>query len=224
MLQAFASFLLFPTLFAFLVFPLFPIGFWVRLRNSNLQYKELTSGFDLNNALGRYRSGTTSIVKSLVNAPPELANAYEIIVEWYQAQSNNAYGIQLIYCRLGISGSADSRQYIRSRNADKWNAWEQVTLKSDLGDMRGIKVAYSFDAAYNINTPPAAFILQAHTSHTTGDLPAGLGGTVFIILQSNPGNDSHNGQFAFGFATDKIAFRKKNGSTTWDEWKYVTFS
>lgn len=69
----------------------------------------------------------------------------------------------------------------------------------------------------DLDDPPLAFIL------ITGINPKGnpsLGANGCIVFQQNPQNKSYNCQLAFSFGSNKLAIRRKNGGTTWSEWKY----
>ena len=50
-----------------------------------------------------------------------------------------------------------------------------------------------------------------------------LGGNNVMVISFNPG-DSFDAQLAFGFSTDKIAIRRREGSANWTSWKYLTFT
>ena len=47
-----------------------------------------------------------------------------------------------------------------------------------------------------------------------------IGGNQSVILNVNMG-PQYCGQYAFGFSSNKIAFRNRNGGTTWTSWKLV---
>lgn len=84
----------------------------------NLSWTELTSGFDLNNALGRYRTSSSIIVSSLINKPSNLPNG-EITVEWFPSTPNDLYGTQIIK-----STRADNhRIYTRQKQNNTWDEW-----------------------------------------------------------------------------------------------------
>lgn len=55
----------------------------------------------------------------------------------------------------------------------------------------------------------------------TGDKPSYiLGGNQFVIIQVNPGDPVYCGQYAFGFSSNKIAFRNREGGK-WSSWKLI---
>lgn len=56
-----------------------------------------------------------------------------------------------------------------------------------------------------------------------GTPPSGIGGNGWMILVGND-NPMYNVQLAFGFGSDKIGIRRRNNSSTWTSWKYVTLS
>lgn len=89
------------------------------------------------------------------------------------------------------------------------------------------KLGDSVSRVYAINVndldnPPAAFILN--TSIATKGYPSQFGGNSCLVLQHNIGNSIYGAQLAFGFGSDKIAIRRKCGSTQWTDWKYVALS
>lgn len=70
----------------------------------------------------------------------------------------------------------------------------------------------------DLNSPPSAFILNSQNN------PVGLpdlNGNSCLVIQQNPGGE-WSSQLAFSFGSDKIAIRRKFGSTNWSDWKYFT--
>ena len=58
--------------------------------------------------------------------------------------------------------------------------------------------------------------------NVTGDNPSSiLGGNQFVIIQVNPGDPAYCGQYAFGFGSNKIAFRSRSGGTKWTSWQLI---
>lgn len=116
--------------------------------------------------------------------------------------------------------------YVRRIFHDSWtdSSWSkrEYVAKSALGNTNNMQLMQAYPD--NIDDPPLAIILQAHLNNTLGTLPTEIGGTVFLILQSNPTirYKQYNSQLAFGFGGDKIAFRRRSGGG-WTEWKYLTF-
>lgn len=90
----------------------------------------LTSGFDLNNAYGKYRTVTTSIVTSLLNLPSEVTGG-EVTVEWFSsnATSPQSYGVQLLRNTNGKKVSL----YIRCKT-DGWSGWDCIATTADLAN------------------------------------------------------------------------------------------
>ena len=72
----------------------------------------------------------------------------------------------------------------------------------------------------DLNNPPNAFLLN--TGVNPKGLPTGLGGNGCCVIQQNLGIDAYASQLAFGFGSDRIAIRRKIGSSTWTNWKYFT--
>lgn len=97
---------------------------------SNSLWNELTSGFDLNNALGRYRASSGTIVKSLLNLPPTITSG-EVSVVWYPTDSANLYGVQeLRYTHA----NGDLELWRRMRQNTVWGEWECLATTADLAN------------------------------------------------------------------------------------------
>lgn len=78
--------------------------------------------------------------------------------------------------------------------------------------------------SYNINEAPETFCRILNTCK--GTLPTGLGGNQYSVYTQVPGkqtNPAYNVQVAVGFGSDKIAIRRRNGSS-WTAWKYVNLT
>lgn len=92
----------------------------------------LTSGFDLNNAYGKYRTHTGSIVNTLLNLPPTSLNlqSCEIIVEWIPSHQENRYGKQVVT----LSNGGVIEEFERAKNGDTWGAWKQTATTADLAN------------------------------------------------------------------------------------------
>lgn len=101
------------------------------LRNNNFQYKELTNDFDLNNALGKYRTDSSIIITSLKNKPSEIRNSGEATIDWYPANERNTYGIQIMRWTYGNTHMI----FTRNKIENTWAEWVQYVTKSDLGDL-----------------------------------------------------------------------------------------
>ena len=86
----------------------------------------MTSGFDLNNALGHYKSSSGSIINSLLHKPA--ISSGEITIDWYPSDSSNNYGNQL----LRHTANGVVTYYIRGRGAGTWNVWDTFAKNSDL--------------------------------------------------------------------------------------------
>lgn len=98
------------------------------LRNNNFQYKELTNEFDLNNALGKYRTDSSVIIASLKNKPSEIRNSGETTLDWYPASERNTYGIQIMRWTYGNTHII----FTRNKLENTWSEWVQYVTKSDL--------------------------------------------------------------------------------------------
>lgn len=94
-----------------------------------------------------------------------------------------------------------------------------ATQINKLGD--SVSQVYAINVN-DLDNPPAALILN--TSTVTKGYPSQFGGNSCLVLQHNIGNSTYRAQLAFGFGSDKIAIRRKNGSANWTDWKYVTLS
>lgn len=99
--------------------------------NNNFQYKELTNDFDLNNALGKYRTDSSIIITSLKNKPSEIRNSGEATIDWYPANERNTYGIQIMRWTYGNTHMI----FTRNKIENTWAEWVQYVTKSDLGDL-----------------------------------------------------------------------------------------
>ncbi len=98
--------------------------------NSDIQYKELTNDFDLNNALGKYRTDSSVIIASLKNKPSEIRNSGEATIDWYPANERNTYGIQVM-CWTFVN---THMIFTRNKTENTWAEWVQYVTKSDLAD------------------------------------------------------------------------------------------
>lgn len=95
---------------------------------SDFQYKELTNEFDLNKALGKYRTDSSVIITSLKNKPSEIRNAGETTLDWYPANERNTYGIQIMRWTFGNTHMI----FTRNKTENTWAKWVQCATKSDL--------------------------------------------------------------------------------------------
>ena len=88
---------------------------------------------------------------------------------------------------------------------------------NDLGD--SVSHVYALDVS-DLDNPPKAFILNV--SADSKGVPSQIGGNSCVVFQHNFNDNTYTAQLAFGFGSDKLAIRRKYGSTTWTEWKYLT--
>lgn len=96
--------------------------------NSDFQYKELTNEFDLNKALGKYRTDSSAIIASLKNKPSEIRNSGEATIDWYPANERNTYGIQVMRWTFRTTHMI----FTRNKTENTWAEWVQYVTKSDL--------------------------------------------------------------------------------------------
>lgn len=108
-------------------------------RNNNFQYKELTNEFDLNNALGKYRTDSSAIITSLKNKPSEIRNSGEVTIDWYPANERNTYGIQIMRWTFGTTHMI----FTRNKTENTWAEWVQCVTKSDFKVLKKKDVQFS---------------------------------------------------------------------------------
>lgn len=75
----------------------------------------------------------------------------------------------------------------------------------------------------NIDSCRKCGIYRFFTTETEGTLPSGLSGNQIVVFVGTD-NGAYNTQLAFSFGSDKLAMRRCSGSTTWTNWKYITFT
>lgn len=73
----------------------------------------------------------------------------------------------------------------------------------------------------DFNNPPKYHIFHANSSST--NTPRDMG-NQFIVLNPITNNDMYGGMLVIGFGKSKIAYKNKNNTGTWSDWKYITFS
>lgn len=74
----------------------------------------------------------------------------------------------------------------------------------------------------DLDNPPAYNIFIAKAPST--NLPSGIGGNSVMCFQQFTDNGNYNALLCFGFGSDKIAIKRKNNSSEWTAWKYITLS
>lgn len=74
----------------------------------------------------------------------------------------------------------------------------------------------------DLDHPPAYNIFIAKAPST--NLPSGIGGNSVMCFQQFTDNGNYNALLCFGFGSDKIAIKRKNNSSEWTAWKYITLS
>lgn len=73
----------------------------------------------------------------------------------------------------------------------------------------------------DFNNPPNYYIFHANSRST--NIPHDMG-NQFIVLNSITNNDMYGGMLVIGFGGSKIAYKNKNNSNTWSNWKYINFT
>lgn len=109
--------------------------------NNNV-WTELSQGFDLNNAFGKYRTSSAVTISTLLNRPPGLAGNNEITVEWFPANSVNKYGTQVIRQSRANVAYIHLRSYQNygSKPEDAvWGEWRTVATDADLANCLQLK-------------------------------------------------------------------------------------
>jgi len=96
----------------------------------NSLWNELTTGFDLNNALGKYRTANGNTLSTLLNLPVAWTKG-EISVEWTPFNNTNAYGMQTLKYKTSVSFAV----YYRVKNGETWGGeWEALATTADLAN------------------------------------------------------------------------------------------
>lgn len=99
-----------------------------------VNYITLTPGFDLNNALGKYRHSQSVVVATLVNMPSEISGkSGEVVIDWYPSASDNSYGVQ----RLTYTNGTTRQIYYRAKQGTGWTAWDTQFLPLTGGKIKG---------------------------------------------------------------------------------------
>lgn len=103
-----------------------------QIKNNSI-WNELTSGFDLNNALGKYRTASGAITSTLVNLPPTSLqkNGCEIVTDWSPSNTANTYGIQKVI--LSFNGAKEI--WVRHKlGENSFGEWEELATTADLAN------------------------------------------------------------------------------------------
>lgn len=96
---------------------------------SKYEWKELSSGDDLNEILGHYRTANNDIVKSLLNLPSAVTTG-EITVDWYPGSYTSNFGTQML--RWTKNGESTIFSRAKYGSSTKWGAWVEYVTKDDL--------------------------------------------------------------------------------------------
>jgi hypothetical protein len=177
----------------------------------NLNYIQLTEGFDLNNATEHRWYGTQSseIVSSLLNTP-KVFNTGEVTVEWKPASSLNAYGTQVLYY---TSGQHIHEIYIRHKNYSVWSDWEKDSTQKDLDALKTI--THIDNNEYdNCNTLPLNSVTYTYGNVDKNDP---FEGAVGIVFTYGTATNWHVNQIAMLQDGSKVRFRVCT-SGNWSEW------
>lgn len=97
---------------------------------SKYEWKELSSGDDLNEILGHYRTANNDIIKSLLNLPSAVTTG-EITVDWYPVSYTSNFGTQML--RWTQNGESTIFSRAKYGSSTKWGAWVEYVTKDDLG-------------------------------------------------------------------------------------------
>ena len=140
-------------------------------------------------------------IKKVDKRDKQLPQNFEQLIEMYDVEKIWPYILKII-------------QFINKEipELETFLNWGTTGEKNGFGGLFG----YSDDLN---NTP---FVITISNVDPKG-YPSGLGGNSCLVITSNS-NNSYRGQLAFGFGGDKLAIRRCNGSTTWTDWKYLSFS
>lgn len=178
-----------------------------------LQYSHTSdTPFDFNDKnakAGFHRLGTENSFK---NAPSGVNPIYSNVL----VVRNNAWDTLSMTIYLYTKGTNSSVVYKTGNTTDWANlSWNVYATKSDLTKIN--EPSFISD----LNSPPQTIIFK--TGIKPSGYPSGLGGNGCLVIQQNP-NELYSAQLAFSFGSDKLAMRRKNGSDTWTDWKYLSFS
>lgn len=103
-----------------------------QIKNNSI-WTQLTIGFDLNNALGKYRTHSGAITTTLLNLPPTSLqmSGCEILLYWLPANDTNVYGIQIVI--LSFNGKKEI--WVRHKaGANSFGEWEELATTADLAN------------------------------------------------------------------------------------------
>lgn len=174
--------------------------------NSDFQYKELTNEFDLNKALGKYRTDSSAIIASLKNKPSEIRNYGETTLDWYPANERNTYGIQIMRWTFRNTHMI----FTRNKTENTWAKWVQCATKSDLfsnvalvTDVHNIGKSCLFRAEYGSANTPTSDLGYIGISVCVGS------NWKFVICSPYSGG--------------KLFFDSVNTSGSWIGWKEIAF-
>lgn len=166
----------------------------------------MTNEFDLNKALGKYRTDSSAIIASLKNKPSEIRNYGETTLDWYPANERNTYGIQIMRWTFRNTHMI----FTRNKTENTWAKWVQCATKSDLfsnvalvTDVHNIGKSCLFRAEYGSANTPTSDLGYIGISVCVGS------NWKFVICSPYSGG--------------KLFFDSVNTSGSWIGWKEIAF-
>lgn len=132
-----------------------------------------------------------------------------------------AYGVAEITRISSVRTTINFMRVQNSANESYFNTW-----RSDVGLSGWSRYAVTDNLfGTNISNLDAVSGMGIYyTSANPTSFPSGLGGNACVVINTASSSSNYAVQFAFGFGSNKIAIRRKNGSTTWTSWMYTTLS
>lgn len=104
----------------------------------------------------------------------------------------------------------------------KLNNTEKKDLKTFLKFICSFCGGYDRLVGYSSNLDTTNCLITISNVNPVG-FPSGFSGNACMVITSSSDN-MYKAQLAFNFGDDKIAIRRRHNSTTWTNWKYVSFS
>lgn len=188
----------------------------------DIAYKELTAGFDLNDALGRYRASTGSVLSSLLHKPATIVGG-EIVIDWYPARNDNTYGSQVLqHIYPDILAI-----YTRGYRSGTWSDWKRNILDSDLTksltvvnlnpiDSPDTSLLDTYSNAFN-NWTWYRLVLGLSKAHPI------LGGGTFYIegFKTDPNYEYQTAQIYTSGTSGIRIYRRAKSEGVWNTWKSI---
>lgn len=104
----------------------------------------------------------------------------------------------------------------------KLNNTEKKNLQTFLKFICSFCGGYDRLVGYSDNLDTTNCLITISTVNPVG-FPSGFSGNGCMVITSSSDN-MYKAQLAFNFGDDKLAIRRRHNSTTWTNWKYVSFS